>query len=452
MTLRSRLTLLVAALVCGVAVLMGGSAVQVSYLTGLHSIDDSLDAVASTATAAKTDGLTSALYAASLQQLPIAVALRPMAGAPTWLQLGDGLQIADSPLRIYQYTDSGQRIEDAQFRVRSARLADGDAVVLAVDLGPLRTERWTNLRIVFGISLLLALLAAGCSRLLVRRDLERIRELTGTADRIASGDLHAQLPSAVGVSEVDELAASLARMVSSITSSFEQLQASHSQLRTFLGDVSHELRTPLTVVRGYVELLENHEQLNDELRDRAVSRAMSEIERMQALISDLLLLAEFTERSEPLRAEVDLSAIVREQIIDLMSLEPDRDITVELPDEDVVVSGDRRALESACANVFANIRRHTPTTAPVRVTLAADAGGCELTMEDGGPGLTAAQYAIDVDALERFNRMRSESTGGSGLGLRIVATVLRMHQGTVQLTPSDLGGLRVRFRLPPLAK
>lgn len=448
MTLRSRLTLLVAALVCGVAVLMGGSAVQVAYLTGLHTIDESLDAVADTAAAAKTDGLTSTLYAASVQQLPIAVALRPMEGAPTWLQLGEGLEIADSPIRVYQYTATGQLIEDAQFRVRSVTLADGDSVVLAVDLRPLQTERATNLRVVFAISLLLALFAAACSRLLVRRDLERIRQLTASADRIAAGDLSEALPASVGVSEVDELAGALGRMLASLTGSFEELRASHTQLRTFLGDVSHELRTPLTVVRGYVELLENHEQLDAATRNRAVARSLAEIERMQALIADLLLLAEFAERPNPTLDSVDFSGIVRDSVVDLMALQPQRPLTVDMQDEEVRIVGDRRALESVCANLFGNIRRHTPETAAVHVGLTVADGTCRLVIEDGGPGLTEAQYAVDVDDLQRFNRMRSETTGGSGLGLRIVATVMRMHRGTLRLLPSDAGGLRVECSLP----
>lgn len=448
MTLRSRLTLLVAALVGGVAVLMGGSVVQVAYLTAVNSVDRTLATVADKAASAKQDGLTSALYAASVQQEPVAVALLSPDADATWLLLGDEVRIPEAVMRTAGRDVAESLTFGSTYRVRTAQLTDGDFVFLAVDIQALLAERTTNLRIVLGISLVLAMLGVGASRLLVRRDLARIQELTGTADRIASGDLQAALPAAVGVSEVDALAAALGRMVTSLSNSFEELRASHSQLRTFLGDVSHELRTPLTVVRGYVELLEQHEQLDPDTRERAVSRSLAEIERMQALIADLLLLAEFTERSEPVRHEVDFSAIVREEIIDLMALEPQRDITVDLPDDDIVVFGDRRALESACKNVFGNIRRHTPSAAPVRVGLSVDAGTCTLTLEDGGPGLTEAQYGIDVNALERFNRMRSETTGGSGLGLRIVATVLHLHDGGLRLTPSRLGGLCVEFRLP----
>lgn len=448
MTLRSRLTMLVAALVGGVAVLMGGSVVQVAYLTSVDSVDQTLEAVADKAASAKQNGLTSALYAASVQQEPVAVALLSPSADATWLLLGDEVRIPETVMRTAGRNAAESIGYASTYRVRAVQLADGDFVFLAINIDPLLAERTTNLRIVLGISLFLALLGVGASQLLVRRDLERIRELTGTADRIASGDLDAALPAAIGVSEVDELAAALGRMVTSLANTLEELRASHTQLRTFLGDVSHELRTPLTVVRGYVELLESHEQLDVETRTRAVTRSLAEIERMQALIADLLLLAEFAERPEPLHDAVDFSGIVRDGIIDLMALQPQRSVSVEMSDADVIVIGDRRALESVCANLLGNIRRHTPDAAAVRVALSSTGATALLVIEDAGPGLTEAQLAVDIEDLERFNRMRSETTGGSGLGLRIVATVVRMHGGSLRLLRSDLGGLRVECTLP----
>jgi two-component system OmpR family sensor kinase len=448
MTLRARLTVLVAALVCGVAVLMGGAAVQVAYLTGLHSADQTLNAVAHTASTAQQDGVTSALYSATAQPQSVAVALLSPGVPATWLRLGDGIRIPDSVMNTAGRHGAESLDFGSAYRVLTAKLSDGDSVFLAVDISALQSERGTNLRIVLLISLLLALLGAASSRLLVRRDLNRIRELTGTADRIADGDLQATLPATVGISEVDELAGALGRMVSSLTTSFEELKTSHSQLRTFLGDVSHELRTPLTVVRGYVELLENHDDLDPELRSRAIARSMSEIERMQALIADLLLLAEFAERGEPRREEVQFGAMVRDGLIDLMSLQPERPVTAEIPAEAVVLVGDRRALESVCANLFGNIRRHTPDTAAVHVSLTVADDAAKLVVEDAGPGLTDAQYAVNLNDLERFNRMRSDTTGGSGLGLRIVATVVQMHHGSLQLSPSEMGGLRTVCLLP----
>ena len=448
MTLRARLTWLVATLLAAVSLLIGGSAVQIAYLSGLHSVDGSLDSVATRASQADENGLASALYAASLQQQAIAVALLPAQGALTWVHGEVEADFSRSAIASVGQRDAATLHDGSPYRVRVARLADGDLVVLAADLTSLQSERASNLRIVLLLSVLLAMLGAAGSRWLVRRDLERIRQLTRIADDIAAGGLHTQIPDAVGVSEVDALAASLQRMVMSLTGAFEQLQASHAHLRTFLGDVSHELRTPLTVVRGYVELLQSDASQDPQLRDRALQRALAEMDRMQDLITDLLLLAEFSERPTPVTEEVAIDAIVRDAVADLSTLQPERPVRLEQPEHPLTVVGDRRALTSLVTNILGNVRRHTPADAAVQVVLARQADGWSLNVDDGGPGLTEQQYAVDLQDPERFSRMRSETTGGSGLGLRLVATVVHMHGGALQLRPSQLGGLAVHCTFP----
>lgn len=448
MTLRARLSLLVALLICVVTAALGGTAVEVAYRTSVQNVDAALTEVATRAASSRDDGLTTAIYAASLQRQSVAIALLGPDGTATWLAGDDDITIPESRTD-WPGADRVESLTDGRtYRVLQSRLKDGDSVLLAVDITDIADDRRTNLGILILAGTLLVLLGITASRLLVRRDLQRIRELASLSDRIAQGELDARLPSAVGVSEVDALASSLGRMVASLSRSFDALQSSHAQLRTFLGDVSHELRTPLTVVRGYVELLGSDGELPDDLRERAVVRSLAEIERMQSLIADLLLLAEFAEQRKPLLVPVDLREVVRDAVLDLMSLEPSRSVEVLLPDGPCTVDGDIRALQSLCTNLLGNIRRHTPTTAPVRVSLADVGGEWLLTVEDGGPGLTDEQYAVRIDDLERFSRLRSQTTGGSGLGLRIVATVVRMHGGRLSLTPSPLDGLRVSCRLP----
>lgn len=452
MTLRTRLTWAVGAMVAAVALLMGASAVQIAYLTGVQSIDRALQTVGEAAASAQSDALTATVYAASMQQQPVAVALMPMQGPLTWVVDGEGMRIARIALTDVGGKPTNIDVATGAYRVRSVKLSDGDSVVLLMDLASLQSERASNLRLVLLLSLLLALLGATASRWLVRVDLERIRGLTGVANRIASGDLQASIPPAVGVTEVDELSTSLDRMLGTLTTANQELQVSNRHLREFLGDVSHELRTPLTVVRGYVELLQSGEHLDSEVRARALQRSLGELDRMRELIADLLLLAEFDEQYEPAFEPVDLGAILREGLLDLMTQQPARRVRADLPDVSSTIPGDRRALMSLCTNLLGNVQRHTPEDAPVHVALSVRDGWCELVVEDGGPGLTDAQYAVDLDDLQRFTRMRSETTGGSGLGLRTIVTAVRMHGGHVRLYPSWLGGLRVECTFPVSAK
>jgi signal transduction histidine kinase len=99
-------------------------------------------------------------------------------------------------------------------------------------------------------------------------------------------------------------------------------------------------------------------------------------------------------------------------------------------------------------NIFSNIRRHTPATAPVLVQLRGKGKEIHLRIEDGGPGLPEDAYNKASYEFERFDRSRSRDTGGSGLGLSIIAAIVKEHSGSISLSKSALGGLAIHIQLP----
>ena len=133
-----------------------------------------------------------------------------------------------------------------------------------------------------------------------------------------------------------------------------------------IGDASHELRTPLTVIKGYVELLGRPNGLDSDGRTRAMDRLATEIGRMERLIADLLFLAEIGEKSAVLDETVNLSDVVRIQITDLKLLDPHRVVEDSIT-PDTYLTGSIAHVQQLISNIFSNIRRHTPTDAPVYV-------------------------------------------------------------------------------------
>ena len=97
-------------------------------------------------------------------------------------------------------------------------------------------------------------------------------------------------------------------------------------------------------------------------------------------------------------------------------------------------------------NLFSNIRRHTPDDVHVSVKLTTHGSEIIFVVEDGGPGL--ADYQERSRFLKRFTSQRSSDGGGSGLGLSLVSGVIERYNGTLRLTKSELGGLKVEVRLP----
>ena len=222
-----------------------------------------------------------------------------------------------------------------------------------------------------------------------------------------------------------------------------KLQAdSLARMQSFLADASHELRTPLTVIKGYSEMLAKGQIAAESDREKAFDRVNSEIVRMENLIHDLLLLAELGETTAPIREEVDLSELVGTYSRDFKTLNSQRSVSIEIEDS-LSCLGSIDHLKRLIQNILNNISRHTPMDAPVQIKLSKNGKRISLLIEDGGPGLSETSYREGIELLNRFDSSRSRESGGSGLGLSIIAAIVHEHGGTLTLRKSALGGLAV---------
>ena len=222
-----------------------------------------------------------------------------------------------------------------------------------------------------------------------------------------------------------------------------KLQAdSLARMQSFLADASHELRTPLTVIKGYSEMLAKGQISVESDRQKAFDRVNSEIVRMENLIHDLLLLAELGETTEPIREEVDLSELLGSYARDFKTLNSGRSVAIEIEDG-LTCLGSADHLKRLILNILNNISRHTPVDAPVEIKLSRNGKRVSLLIEDGGPGLPETSYRDGIELLNRFDTSRSRESGGSGLGLSIIAAIVHEHGGTLALRKSTLGGLAV---------
>jgi len=206
---------------------------------------------------------------------------------------------------------------------------------------------------------------------IIRRDLRPLEQVTGTAERIARGDLTLRVGMPEDGSEIGRLGHAFDAMLDQIQAAFASQQAalsakeaSETMLRQFVADASHELRTPLTTLRGYAELhraggLEERSEL-----EQAMARIGSESRRMATLVEDLLLLARL-DQGRPLRRDpVALSTLVEDALRDMRALEPERPVTAEV-EPALTVVGDEDRLRQVIGNLFANVRVHTPSATPV---------------------------------------------------------------------------------------
>lgn len=293
----------------------------------------------------------------------------------------------------------------------------------------------------------------------VRLTLRRLRDVTTTAQDVASelspegAGLDRRVTEADDATEVGQLATSFNTMLAAVETQFAARVESERRMRQFLADASHELRTPLTSIRGYAELARMQRAAGDASDDN-IDRIESEGTRMSRLVEDLLTLArgDADGTSRTRRELVDIDVVLDDAVNGSRAAFPERTITGELfgTPTDVQVIGDPDQLLRVVRNLVTNAAVHTAAERPITVRGWRAGADVIVQVVDGGPGLAPEDAAHVFERFWRADKARTRARGGSGLGLSIVATIVRAHGGTVQFESTVESGSTVTVVLPAL--
>jgi len=220
----------------------------------------------------------------------------------------------------------------------------------------------------------------------------------------------------------------------------EELERLRSEL---LATIGHELRTPLTAIRTSIGLLlDPGLEPSDAQRQQLLATIGRSADRMQRLLAELLDLARLRSgRVEMEMASFDARDVARELAAELAPMAAARDqrLVVDVPDEPVMLIGDRRRLEQAVLNLVSNAQKFSKPGADVTLRIARDDDGyVRWSVIDRGPGIGPDER----DRLfERFfvgTSDRRGAAGGSGIGLPTALAIAQAHGGTIEVE-SELG-------------
>ncbi|WP_158895644.1 ATP-binding protein [Amycolatopsis anabasis] len=284
------------------------------------------------------------------------------------------------------------------------------------------------------LAILLALFTA-------RGVLRPVRELRGTARRLAGGDLDARLR-VKGSDELAELSGTFNHMAAELQASVAGLRRMEADARRFVADVSHELRTPLTTLTAVAEVLEAEaERMTEDARESTLL-AVEETRKLTRLVEDLIEVSRFDAGAATLRLDdVD----VRRAVEDCLRARGWREhVELDTPEEIGAVL-DRRRLDVLVANLVGNALRHGRP--PVRVRLRADEREVEVAVVDHGPGLPDGGAARVFERFYKADAARTRSEG-SGLGLAIAVENARLHGGDIEAGNEPGAGAKFVARLP----
>lgn len=325
-------------------------------------------------------------------------------------------------------------LDGVHSRAHTVPVTDGIAlqVIRSLDEVDATLQR---LAVVLGVVAIAGIgIAFVSARALAVAVLRPIRQMTETAEEVASTRDMSLRVSAPGEDEV-------ARLASSFNVMLEALDDSLETQRRLVADASHELRTPITSLRTNIEVLDRADDLDEDERRALVAESVAQLEELSELVADIVELARGNVPAEEM-TDVRLDEIVETVLERSRRLNPGADLRLDV--EPVTVHASAGRLERAVSNLIDNAVKWNPPDRPIDVTVSTEG----VFIRDRGPGLPEA----DIERVfERFYRSaEARSLPGSGLGLAIVRQVADSHGGSVSASNATDGGAVFHLSIPPL--
>lgn len=331
---------------------------------------------------------------------------------------------------------------EGRFRAVALPVSQDGAVVGVLITGAPRDSVAETLDILQAILLVVVPLTSGvlavAAFVIARRALRPVHDITATANAIAAGDLRQRIAGVASQDEVGELATTFNTMI-------ERLAETIERERRFTGDASHELRTPLTAMDAALAVTLSQQRTAEEYR-ATLAALRSQTARMIRMARQLLLLSRLdADAVSPEFVPVVLPELVEAVLDAFAEQHPEVALTSHPAPPNIIMDGDPEMLARAFTNVLDNAVTHGGPRVRIAVetTLLADTR-VALAFSDNGPGIPAD---LLPNVFHRFRRGDASHSGGAGLGLAIVASIVRLHRGTVTV-PDTPAGTTVRFEFP----
>jgi two-component system sensor histidine kinase MtrB len=292
---------------------------------------------------------------------------------------------------------------------------------------------------------ILVVLLTFIAALVARQVVVPIRAARRAAESLASGNLDDRMK-VRGRDDLARLATSMNYMASELQKQISQLEELSRVQQRFVSDVSHELRTPLTTVRMAAEVLYETRDDFDPIAARSAELLQTELDRFEALLTDLLEISRFDAGAAVLSlSQVDLRDIVRRVVEASAQLAESSgsQIRIQAP-EPGVAEVDARRIERVLRNLLVNAIEHGEGR-PIDILLEADDHAVAVAVRDHGVGFEAGQARQVFIRFWRADPARARTVGGTGLGLAIAMEDANLHKGW--LTAWGRPGMGAQFRL-----
>ena len=283
------------------------------------------------------------------------------------------------------------------------------------------------------------ILALGLGVIMSRQISRPISRVIDKAQMIAHGLYGSKIAERSNTAEIRSL-------VDTVNNLAETLQAQQQQSRQTSMDIAHELRTPLTTVQGNLEAVMDGVMVLDENRVKVLH---GQILRINRLVNDLAELARYESRNVILdKTRVDLSALIEDVILHVQNDFNKEEKMLSYEGRTCEITADKDKLNQVMLNLLSNALKFTRPGDSVTVTLKPHKHNAEIIVSDTGIGIPGEDLPHIFDRFYRSEKSRSRKTGGAGIGLTIVKSIVEAHGGAIEAASLPGEGTVFKFTIP----
>ncbi|EGT3599466.1 TPA: HAMP domain-containing sensor histidine kinase [Clostridium perfringens] len=294
-------------------------------------------------------------------------------------------------------------------------------------------------KIILGIGVLL-ILASTIMGFIISRSITRpINKLMTKAKYISKGDYDKKIEINTDILEINDL-------INSINNLSQSIKEQENIRKRLTGDISHELKTPLTNIQSHLEAM--IDGIWEPTEERLLS-VKEEAERLSSLVSDMQKLNKYDESSIKLKKDnVNISDIICFVIFQFSNLAKSKNIKIEYEKKNINLYCDKDKITQALVNILSNAIRYSNEGSTIFIEEKLKDNKVIISIEDQGIGISEEDLKYVFERFYRADKSRTRATGGTGIGLTIVKSIVSSHGGEVKLE-SKLGeGSKFTIILP----
>ena len=218
-----------------------------------------------------------------------------------------------------------------------------------------------------------------------------------------------------------------------------------------LRSVSHDIRTPLTSIVGSTSaVLDNEQTLSEQQKRSLLEGVRSDAQWLIRVVENLLSITRFgNDASELDKTEEAAEEVLAEAVRKFRKLYPEIKVTVQAPEELLLVPMDAILVEQVLSNLLENAVLHGKTVTIIRLSVRREGDDACFSVEDNGCGIPKAKLPVLFEGtLQRIDNQKGDGKRNMGIGLTVCMAIVKAHGGTMHAENSKTGGAIFEFRLP----